>query len=122
MTRPFISTHAVDRWRERVDPQGSFLEARLALGRFISHSRARATPRHWMREDVKPTPGLLFLYSVDCPGVCVLVRDGAVLTVITRALTSSPTGRRHLRLVRPMPSLRDPVPRWRWKGDLGEAA
>lgn len=122
MSHLSLPTHAVERWQERVDPRISAAEARMALRRFVSLSRARATPRHWMREDVKPAPGLLFLYSADRPGVCVLVRDGVALTVITRELTHSPTSRRHLRLVQPAPPLRDPVPRWHWNGDLGEAA
>ncbi len=122
MTHLFLSTHAVARWQERVDPQISAVESRMALRRFVSLGRVRATPRHWMRDDVTPAPGLSFVYCADRPGVCALVRDGVVLTVLTRTLCHSVTSRRHLRLVQPVPPLRDPVPRWRWNGEFGEAA
>ena len=121
MTPLSLSNHAIRRWQQRVDPHISATEARLALGRFIALGRVRSTPRHWMRDDVTATPGLMFVYCAARPGVCALIQNGTVLTVITRALCSSPTSRRHLRLV-PSGPVCEPAPRWRWNGDLGEAA
>jgi hypothetical protein len=117
-----LSFHAVERWQQRVDPNASRLEARLSLGRFVSLSRVRATPRHWMRGDVVPAPGLSFVYCAERPEVCALARDGVVLTVLTRALCSSGSSRRHLRLVARPVALAEPTPRWRWNGDFEEAA
>lgn len=118
-----LSSHAVTRWNERVDRHVSRLEARLALGRFISLGRVRPTPRHWMRADVVPAPGLRFVYCADRPGVCALARDGVVLTIITRSLCSSSSRRRQLRAVPdPRPHPIDPVARWRWSGSVEEAA
>jgi hypothetical protein len=73
----------------------------MVLGRMVSLGRVRSTPRHWMR-DIKQTPGLRYLYWAELPGVCGLVLDGALLTLITRELCKS---ERHLHLVRatPMP-------------------
>jgi hypothetical protein len=89
MTSPpnhvYISGHAIQRWRERVDPGTRVPAARAALARFLAHGRSRSTPRHWMSV-VKQSPGVRFVYSSDMPGVCVLVRDGAALTVVTRTL------------------------------------
>ena len=119
-----LSAHAVARYRERVDPGVSPLEARLALGRLVALGRAGATPRHWMRADVQPGPGVRFIYWASRPDVCAVARDGVVVTVLTRALCRGVTSRSHLRLVpeRP-PDLRlVDDKRWRWDGTVGEAA
>jgi hypothetical protein len=91
-----ITNHAIERYRNRVDPRASHDEARLVLSRMISSGRARSTPRHWMRH-VSRTPGLVFLYWSDLPGVCGLVLNGALITILTREVCNA--GKRHLRLV-----------------------
>lgn len=90
-----ITDHVVLRYRQRVDPGASPAEARLVLGRMISLGRTRSTPRHWMRH-VHQTPGLVFLYWAELPGVCGLVLDGALVTLLTRQLCKAD---RHLQLV-----------------------
>jgi hypothetical protein len=90
-----LTTHVVERYVERVDPKASSGEARLVLGRMVSLGRVRSTPRHWMR-NVKKTPGLRFIYWADLPGVCGLVLDGALITLVTRELFRSPP---HLQVV-----------------------
>src|SRR4051794_11546231 len=90
-----LTQHEIDRYRQRVAPTASPQEARLVLGRMVCLSRARSTPRHWMR-DIKQTPGLRYLYWAELPGVCGLALDGALLTLITRELCRS---ERHLHLV-----------------------
>jgi hypothetical protein len=80
-----ISGHAIQRWRERVDPGTCVPAARAALAQFLAHGHSRSTPRRWMCA-MKQTPGIRFVYSADMPGVCVLVRDGTALTVVTRTL------------------------------------
>jgi len=48
-----------------------------------ARSRARPTPRWWTPG--RPASGRLFLYPATMPGVCLLVRDGAIVTVFERS-------------------------------------
>ena len=80
-----ITAHAIDRWRTRVDAAASVSEARIAIGRLIATGRARPTPRSWMR-DTRPAPAVRFVYSASYPGVCAIVKEGAVLTIVTKTL------------------------------------
>jgi hypothetical protein len=92
-----ISQHAIERYQGRVDTSASLTEARLVLGRMLSLGRVRPTPRRWMRDRAQ-TPGLVYVYWAELPGVCGLVLDGTLVTVVTRELCRA--GRaRHLRLV-----------------------
>lgn len=115
-----LSAHSIDRWRERVDPNASEVEARLSLGQLISMGRTRATPRHWT--DVDPAPGLRFVYWSERPSVCALVIDRVVVTVLTRGVCRStgPHSRAALRALGADPADRprrlQPVPAWRWDG------
>jgi len=125
MTQLFISSHAIARYRARAEPTISFEEARLRLGRFAAMGRHRSTARHWMRDSVRATPGLSFIYWSEMPDVCALVRDGTVVTVITRQMCFPVRRPNHLRLVpSDGPDLRrvDSGARWRWSGDVREAA
>ncbi len=125
MTQLALSTHAVSRYQTRAEPHVSITEARLRLGRFVAFGRHRSTPRHWMREDVRSTPGLSFVYWAAMPDTCALVRDGVVVTVVTRALCQTTSQPAHLRSVKapPPPDLRPVLSaRWRWDGLLEEAA
>jgi hypothetical protein len=88
-----VSSHALRRWRERVDSAVSLGEARLALHLFVRRARSRPTPRRWMA-DAKLTPGLRFLYSDERPGVCVLVLEGTAVTVVTKELCRPAAKRR----------------------------
>jgi hypothetical protein len=90
-----ITQHVLDIYRHQVDPKASPEEARLMLGRLVRLGRVRSTPRRWMRR-VKQTPGLRFIYWAELPGVCGLIFDGALMTVITRELCKS---ERHLHVV-----------------------
>lgn len=85
-TRPRLTAHAVARYIDRVDRTASRRQAAEAISQIIQRGRARSTPRHWMRGLVRPTPGLRFIYLAEQPGVCALVIDGAVVTIITRRL------------------------------------
>ena len=124
MSSLVLTAHAVARYRERVDRGASQLEARLALGALVARGRARTTPRHWMRADVKPAPGVRFIYWSSQPDVCAVVRDGCVVTVLTRRLCRGVTSRSHLHVVPDRPPNLQPVEgrRWRWDGSIDEAA
>lgn len=77
----FPTRHAVQRYQQRVMPV-STREAFRALETAAASARRRATPRWWT--PVEPAPGLLFLYPPAMPGVCLLCRDGVILTVFER--------------------------------------
>jgi hypothetical protein len=118
-----ISAHVTQRYQERVDRSASSIEARLAVMQIASLGKARCVPRHWMRGDVEPSPGLTFVVWSQRPDLCLLVRDGIVVTLITRAMCAA-APKRHLAAIagggrRPMTA---DVARWRWSGMLDEAA
>jgi len=120
-----ISEHAISRYLERVDRTISRREARIAISRVVSLGRTRSVPRHWMRRNgIEPRPGVVFVYCSRRPGVCLIVRDGTVLTVITRRLCNARPRPAHLRLVqnttRPAPV--DGGRRWRWDGTIDSEA
>ena len=83
---PRVTHHAVDRYIDRVEPSATRFQAATAITRIVGRGQVRSTPRHWMRGLVRQTPGLRFIYLAEQPGVCALVIDGAVVTIITRRL------------------------------------
>ena len=66
------------------EPSVSRHHARSAIRRLVAAGRARPTPRHWMRGGTKMTAGLTFVYWVERPDICALVRDEAVVTILSR--------------------------------------
>lgn len=78
----YPSLHAVRRYQERVAPV-STSEAFRRLASLSETAKIRATPRAWTT--AVPQPGLRFAYPADSPGICLLVRDGCILTVLERA-------------------------------------
>jgi hypothetical protein len=114
---PRISNHAIQRYRERVDPDASRQEARGALHRFVLLGRSRSRPRHWMRG--RPTvPGTRYVYWAGRPSLCLVVADGCVVTVVTRELCRTQPRSGYLRAL-PRPAAEEA--RWRWDGYLDEA-
>jgi hypothetical protein len=112
MTPARMTTHLVDRYLERVDPSTTRHEARRRLNEFLRCGKARVTPRHWMAE-VRPGPGKQFVFWSEEPGVCIVVVDGAAVTLLTRQLVrTGGTPRRF----RPDRRRLEPVDRWRWDG------
>lgn len=77
-----VTHHAVQRYQQRVEPVGTEV-ARRKLVAAVSRTRARPTPRWWT--PVRAAPGRSFVYPVEMPGVCLLIRDGAVVTVFLRS-------------------------------------
>jgi hypothetical protein len=123
MSRVVVSTHVAQRYQERVDRSASLTEARLAVMQIASLAKARPVPRHWMRGDVEPSPGLVFLIWSRRPDLCLLVRDGVVVTLITRAMCAA-SPKRHLTAVGgegPRPTAAEAA-RWRWSGMIDEEA
>jgi hypothetical protein len=77
----FPTRHAIQRFQERVAPV-STAEAARRIREAGASATVRPTPRWWT--PVAPAPGLSFAYPSTLPGVCFLIRDGAVLTVFER--------------------------------------
>ncbi|WFG45155.1 hypothetical protein [Pseudonocardia alni] len=114
----FPTRHAVERFQQRVAAV-STAEAFRQLQSAASTARVRATPRWWT--PVKPAAGLLFLYPASLPGVCLLVRDGAILTVYQRSQCQAWRVARP-RQRPPAPARRHPYRRPAVGGPLEEAA
>jgi hypothetical protein len=85
--RPFVrtTTHAVDRYRERVDCGISRTEAASRIQRILADGIERDRPRAWMQQ-VNHQPATAYVYCPLDPETCLVVRGGAVLTVLTREL------------------------------------
>ncbi len=111
-----VTDHAIERYRQRVEPGTSSLMARLRLEQMVAVGRTRSTPRYWMRGYLAPTPGLRFLYCAQRPNVCALLVRNSVVTVLTRSMFS---GRGSLERPRPAgrPRALDPC-HWRWNGQV----
>ena len=122
-----VTHHAVARWTERVDRQASTNEARFAISQFLCTGQRRPTPRHWMA-NTKPQPSVVFVYCSKRPRVCLVIKNGVVVTVITRELTQATA--HHLKLVqqdrRPPRRRLAPVDRHDWRregyGDIEQEA
>src|SRR5436309_2660215 len=117
---PKVTEHAVQRFQERVDRCASAAAAREQLERLVVCGRARSTPRHWMKS-VKAGAGLQFFYWSELPGVAALVIDGKVVTTLTRQLFRGHTPKQSQR-TRPAPLPARSERRWRWDGQLEDAA
>lgn len=81
---PVVTVHAIERYRERVNAQTAVASVARVLCAIAGGGRRRSRPRRWMR-GTRVEPGTMFVYSAEHPGVCLLVRDGVILTVYSRA-------------------------------------
>lgn len=112
-----ISTHAAQRWIERVaavSPE----QARLDILDFVANGRTRETPRHWMRRI--PQSGDRFVYWSHLPGVCVVLNGGGIAVTVYSQATSR--GYRDADPVRRRPCRKLATPshaRWRLGGAGG---
>jgi hypothetical protein len=78
-----VSSHAIDRYQQRVRPTATRLEAVAEIKAIASRARARPHPRWWTRV-AGERPGCRYLYCASRPEVCLVVKDGVVLTVFSR--------------------------------------
>lgn len=76
-----LSTHAVQRYRERVDGVARRLAARH-LRRLLASARWRSRPLSWT--EVVLHPGVVYGYSPDRSDVCLLLADRVLVTVLSR--------------------------------------
>lgn len=76
-----IADHAVRRYRERVERVPRWLALRR-IGAMIDTAAWESRPRSWM--PVVLHQGTVYAYGAARPDVCLLVRDAAVVTVLSR--------------------------------------
>jgi hypothetical protein len=112
---PRISRHAVDRYRQRVEPVDAATAAKRLAEMTLAATR-RPTPRWWT--EVAPAPGLLFLYPHCDSDVCLVMRDNTIITVISRMICTEWRAERVAnprRLVRRPPYRRPSPGSWPWE-------
>lgn len=88
-----VSRHAVKRYTDRVDSTCDVHHAEMILSDFLSDGIASGTPRQWMRAGSPCPRGSRFVYSDRYPGICLIVKDGVVATVVTRETCRPKIGR-----------------------------
>ncbi len=80
---PRISRHAIDRYRQRVEPVDT-ATATARLAELAAASTRRPTPRQWT--EVAPAPGLLFLYPHSDSDICLVMKNNTIVTVFSRVI------------------------------------
>jgi len=81
-----ISEHATARFIQRVAPKIPDSNAVKIFQLLVTQGRTRATPRWWMKHKVTMTSGMRFVYWACLPDVCAVVRNGTVVTVMTKGM------------------------------------
>ena len=84
-----ITSHAIERCRQRVAPALNFVQTQTLLTTMVAQGRVRPTPRKWTRKNTSPRPGLRFVYWSELPDVCGLVVNRTLVTVLTRRTCKS---------------------------------
>lgn len=78
-----VSSHAIARYQQRVRPAATRLEALAEIREIAARARVRSRPRWWTRV-AGERPGCRYLYCASRPDVCLVVRNGVVVTVFSR--------------------------------------
>lgn len=82
----YVSRHAVERYVERVKPCLTFDQARIELEALAQmDAELSPAPPGWKNGGVEYPDTA---YSEPCPGIALALRDGLVVTVLTRAENS----------------------------------
>jgi hypothetical protein len=79
-----VSGHAIQRYRERVAPGASVDDAALTITAIVATGTRRPKPRRWCRP-IPARAATRYVYSAAFPGVCVVVKGDAVVTVFSRS-------------------------------------
>jgi hypothetical protein len=77
-----ISPNAILDWQRWVDGRADPRTAEWAIWRLLLTGRPQPRPQRWMR-GVRRTRDTEFVYSADYPRVCVVVREGVAVAVVT---------------------------------------
>lgn len=78
-----VTGHAVLRYRERVAPEASSHEAVATISAIVESGGRRPKPRRWCRP-VSPRAAARYVYSASFPGICVVLKGDAAITVFSR--------------------------------------
>jgi hypothetical protein len=108
-----ITTHALDRFQERMSPGATRQQAFYAISDLLTYGIVRTTPRWWTT--ARAEVGTRFVYSDLDSDVCLVLKEDVVATVLTRDLCQPP----RLTLA-PRPTRSRPRPRVynrRWDAD-----
>ena len=87
-----ISRHAIDRFRERVDPNLSAEQAEIAIADVAARGKRTTTPRQWLPVSHRPRRGGAYVFSPAYPGVCLVVGGSTVKTVLTPPTCNARSG------------------------------
>jgi hypothetical protein len=82
----FVTAHAIERYQARVDPTASRRAGLRAIREIVADGKNRSKPRHWT--NVGARPGCRYVYSAKHPGICLVIRGGAVVTLFSRTTCS----------------------------------
>lgn len=110
-----VTHHAALRYGQRTDQGVTLHQAVQTIRELLGAGRASPRPRRWTRLGGYK-PGTRFVSSAAHPGVCLIVVDGAVVTVYSRRVcrqwrnSTGPTAQNRRQI-----SPRTPKPRWRWR-------
>jgi hypothetical protein len=79
-----ISRHAINRYSERVDCTADRSVAFQAIAAALAAGTVRTTPRWWTT--CRLAPGTRLVYSAVSPDLCLIIKNGTVVTLVTREL------------------------------------
>ena len=83
----YVTRHAIERFRDRVDRSATRTEAVNAVRRIAGSARTCSRPRKWCRlARVGTQPGSQYLYSAVYPGICLVVRGNPVVTGFSKGV------------------------------------
>jgi hypothetical protein len=97
VTAPIVTTHAADRYRERVVRELDFNEAHRRLRRIAATAEVSANAPLWL-DRLAAQRGLRFPVGPGLRAGCGLVRGGAIVTARTSAQARRVPGRQSERL------------------------
>ncbi len=78
-----ITTHAVDRFQQRVTDIDR-AAARSAIHALATGGKRRTRPRHWMRSHRISEPGTVYIYHPDFPNIGLVSHNDTIVTVMER--------------------------------------
>lgn len=79
------SSHAVSRWRLRVDPAADYRAAHRAIREICAQGRVVSTPRGWVGRMVRDIgAGCVAIIAPTHPDVALIARGDTIVTVYAR--------------------------------------
>jgi hypothetical protein len=80
-----VTSHAIDRWSERVLPDCDRTTAERGILVMARDGRRKPNPPKWAREGgTRASAGVFFITWHQRPGIVLVVREGRITTVIDK--------------------------------------